>query len=61
MAKDKELSEAEKRDAQRAQDRQDELDRQAKVNAAMEQFYKDSREEAEKRLRGITTVDNAET
>lgn len=55
----KELTEAEKRDAQRAKDRQDELDRQARVNDALDEFYKESREEAEKRLRGIVTVDNA--
>lgn len=59
MAKDKELTEAEQRDAQRAQDRQDELDRQAKVNAAMADFYETSRREAEEHLRGIVTVDNA--
>ena len=51
MADKKELSEAEKRDAQRAQDRQDELDRQAAQEAAMQEFYKENKAEAEKALK----------
>ena len=43
----KELS----RDEQRAKDRQDELDRQQHVQDELEKFYKESREEAEKRLK----------
>lgn len=39
------------RDEQRAKDRQDELDRQAVVDEAMEKFYKEQRAEAEQALK----------
>lgn len=58
MTKKDELTEAQKRDKQRADDRQAELDKQAEINDAMEKFYKENREEAEKRLRNITIVES---
>jgi len=47
------------RDKQRAKDRQDELDLQERVRKAVEKNELEARREAEKRLTGITTVDNA--
>ena len=47
------------RDKQRAKDRQEELDLQERVRKAVEKHELAERRAAEKRLTGITTVDNA--